>query len=229
MKAVVLAAGKGVRMLPLTLDRPKVMIDVNNKPFLWYVIENLKKAGISDIGVVIGHRFDQVKSYFGDELTYIEQTEQLGTGHAVMQAEEFVGHENFILVMGDNLYSSRDTRELASKKDRFCYVSGFISNNPKAYGVLETDKDLLVKIDEKPQWPKGNLVNTGIYKLTPDIFNELKSLKKSMRGEYELTDAINNLAKLLKVKVYRLVDYWIDMSYKEQLPEISKKLKEIGF
>ena len=158
MKALILAAGKGVRMLPLTLDRPKVMIEINNKPFLWYVIENIKKAGISDIGVVIGHSFDQVKNYFGDELTYIEQTEQLGTGHAVMQAEEFVGNENFILVMGDNLYSPRDTRELASKNDRFCYVSGFVSNNPKAYGVLETDKDLLVKIDEKPQWPKGNLV-----------------------------------------------------------------------
>jgi dTDP-glucose pyrophosphorylase len=225
MKAVILAAGKGVRMLPLTEDRPKVMIELNGKPFLWYVIENLKQAGIKDIGVVVGYRADKIRQYFGEKLKYIEQKEQLGTAHAVLQAKDFVGADDFILIMGDNLYSSDDIREL-SRKSEF-YVSAFRSDSPSAYGVLDTKGDMLAGIEEKPAQPKGNLVNTGLYRLTPEIFGEIMKLKKSKRGEYELTDALTSLAKHNKVRVYKLRDYWIDMSYKEQLPIIEETLKRL--
>lgn len=229
MKAVILAAGKGVRMLPLTEDRPKVMIELNGKPFLWYTVENLRKAGVKEICVVVGYLSGKIKEYFGDTLNYVEQKEHLGTAHAVLQAKDFIGKDNFILIMGDNLYSHGDIKELAKKKDKFCYIAAFESNNPKAYGVLEAKGGRLVNIEEKPQHPKSNLVNTGLYKLTPEIFEEITKLRKSPRGEYEITDALSNLARHGKVRVYKLKDYWIDMSFKEQLPEISDKLKKLKF
>jgi len=225
MKAVILAAGKGVRMLPLTNDKPKVMIEVNGRPFLHYVIENLKNAGIKEIGIVVGYRSDKVKQYFGEKFKYIEQKEQLGTAHAVLQARDFVGADDFLVIMGDNLYSSNDILDI-SKKEEF-YVSAFRSDTPSAYGVLETQSDMLVGISEKPAHPKSNLVNTGLYKMTPEIFEEITKLRKSPRGEYELTDALSNLARHGKVRVYKLKDYWIDMSFKEQLPEIEDKLKKL--
>lgn len=228
MKAVILAAGKGVRMLPLTADRPKVMIELNGKPFFWYVLEVLKLAGIKEIAAVVGHQSELIKKFFGGKIKYIEQKEQLGTGHAVLQAKDFVGKDDFILIMGDNLYSEGDIKELTKKKDKFCYVSAFESSHPWDYGVLGVEKDRLVNIEEKPSVPKSNLVNTGLYKLTPEIFEYLKKLKKSPVGEYYLTDALTELAKLGKVKVHKLKDYWIDMSYREQLPEIERKLRELG-
>lgn len=231
MKAVVLAAGKGVRMLPLTEDRPKVLIEIGGKPFLYYVLEGLKKAGLTEIGIIVSYKKEKiaefVKTIKGMKITLIEQKEISGTGNAVLCSKEFVGNDNFVLVMGDNLYSAEDIRALANKKDNFCYIASYKSEHPKDYGVLKIKGDVMIRVDEKPEKPASNLVNTGVYKFTPEIFAELAKLKKSPRGEYELTDAMNELAKKGKMKVYVLNDYWIDMSTKEKLPIVEKEVLRV--
>jgi len=230
MKAVILAAGKGVRMAPLTEDKPKVLIEVAGKPFLWHVLRNFEKAGINEIALIVGYKkekiFDFAKHY-GFSLTFIEQEKQLGTGHAVLLAKEWVGNSKFILAMGDNLCSAEDIKHLSKLPDDLAYVGAYESDHPQYYGVLETEKNALVKIHEKPSHPKSNLINTGLYKFTPEIFKELINLKFSSRGEIELTDAITNLASLGKARVYTLKDYWIDMSVKEDLPAVEEKIKKL--
>lgn len=230
MKAVVLAAGKGVRMMPLTIDKPKVLIQVAGKPFLGYVIENLNKAGFSDkdIYIIVSHHKEQVIKWLdelGSEANVIDQGKTLGTGHAVLQAERWI-KENFVVVMGDNLYSAEDIKKI-SVEDESNYIAAFESTHPQDYGVLETKSGKLVRIDEKPAAPRSKLVNTGLYKFTPEIFSVLKKIPKSPRGEYELTDAINTLAAEGKVRAIKLQDYWIDMSSKEQLPRIEKEIKSL--
>ena len=230
MKALVLAAGKGVRMMPLTIDKPKVLIQISGKPFLSYVLENLKKAGFSesDIFIVVSHHKEQVIKWLdenGISANIIDQGKPQGTGHAVLQAERWI-KENFVVAMGDNLYSAADMEHMAVEDELF-YVGAFESTHPRDYGVIETKAGKLVKIEEKPANPKSSLVNTGLYKFTPEIFSVLKKLQKSPRGEYELTDAINILAAEGKVRAVKLHDYWIDMSSAEQLPKIEKQINSL--
>jgi len=228
MKALILAAGNGVRMMPLTKDRPKCLIEVAGKPFLQYVFQSLDKAGIEDIYMVVGNKMAQIKDFvedFGKEAKFIIQKEVVGTGNAVLQAKDLI-KEDFIVLMGDNLYSPADIVAMA-KSDEFSYVSGFESSHPQDYGVLITDGEFLERIDEKPEKPKSSLVNTGLYKFTPEIFKALEKIKKSSRGEYELTDAITLLAKEKKVKVIKMEEYWIDMSIKEKLPDVEQQIREL--
>lgn len=229
MKALILAAGKGTRMMPLTKHKPKCLIEVNGKPFLHYVLESLDKAGIEDIYMVVGEKMSMVEEFveeFSDDVKLIIQEERLGTGHAVLQAKEHID-DNFLILMADNLYSPEDILKMM-KYDEFTYVAGYPSDHPQDYGVLIPKNGFLKEIIEKPKKPPSNLVNVGLYKATPEIFNYLEKVEKSPRGEYELTDAITMLCDQDKVKHIKLDKYWIDMSIKEQLPEISKKVKELG-
>ena len=230
MKAVIMAAGKGTRMLPLTKTKPKVLIEVNKKPFLYYTLEHLKKAGITKVGLIVGHlkeKFPEFLGKHGFNATLIEQKEQLGTGDAIMQVKNFIGDDNFIVIYGDNLFSAEDLKAIA-KDDDLIYTGGFKVNNPEKYGVLISDGDKLVEIKEKPKDFVGNLVNPGLYKLTPAIFAALEQIEKSPRGEYELTDAVSILAKQGKVKVVELNDYWLDLSSREDIPKIEDFLKKLG-
>ncbi len=231
MKALVLAAGRGIRMGSLTIDKPKVLIEIAGKPFLYYVLKNLQKASIEKIGIVVGYKKEKVYDFiekYGFNVKVIEQEEQQGTGHAVLISKEWIDDEDFIVVMGDNLYSENDIKHLAELRDEFSYVAAFKSEHPQDYGVLETEKHTLIRIEEKPPHPKSNLVNTGLYKFTKEIFGHLVDLKKSPRGEIELTEAINHLAGLGKVRIYELKDYWIDMSVKENLPRVEEDIKKLG-
>lgn len=229
MKAVIMAAGKGVRMLPLTENIPKVLVEVAGKPFLYYLLRNLQKAGFAEFGLIVGYKKEQFPFFlkkYGFKAELIAQKEQLGTGHAVLQAEKFAGNENFIVLGGDNLWSPEDFNRIA-KNDNFCYVSGLKSNNPERYGVLILkNKEFLEKIHEKPKEYVGDLINTGLYKFTPEIFTALKKIGKSPRGEYELTDAISILAKENKVKVVKLRNYWLDLGCIEDIKRIEDFFKK---
>ena len=227
MKAIILAAGKGVRMLPFTHDIPKVLMPVNKKPFLWYVIQNLKKAGFQDIGIVVGYKKEKIKECLDKHnftATLIEQKEPLGTGHAVQQAKKFCGNESCIVLGGDNLFSEKDLKEI-NKSDKWCYIVGKEEEHWQKYGVLVMDKNQnLVKIVEKPTTFGGNIINTGLYKFTPEIWPALEKIKVSERGEFELTDAISLLAQQGKVKVLRLKEYWLDLGCSEDVPKIQEFL-----
>jgi len=229
MKAVIMAAGKGTRMLPLTKKTPKVLIEVNKKPFLYYVIKHLNDAGFDDIAIIVGHlkeKFQPFLEKYGFKAELIEQLEQKGTGHAVKLAKGFVGKESFVVLGGDNLWSADDLKAMAH--DDKCYVAGIKVENPQKYGVLVEKNGKLVKIHEKPEKYVGDLINTGLYKFTPDIFKALEKIKLSQRGEYELTDAITLLAEKGKAKVYTLKDYWLDLGSLEDIPKVEKFLKALG-
>ncbi|MEE9525163.1 MAG: sugar phosphate nucleotidyltransferase [Candidatus Woesearchaeota archaeon] len=229
MKAIIMAAGKGTRMLPLTENTPKVLIEVNGKPFLHYVIENLKKAGFDEFGIIAGYLKEQIQEFIDENninAKILEQAEQKGTGHAVMQAEEFCGDEEFIVLGGDNLFSVEDLKNI-NRQDEFSYVVGKVEDDPSKYGILLVVGEDLVRIVEKPQKFVSNLINIGLYKFTKDIWTALDQIELSERGEYEITDAITILAKQGKVKALKLKDYWIDLGCKEDIPKVEEALKKL--
>jgi len=228
MKVVILAAGKGTRMLPLTKKTPKVLIPIAGKPFIWYLIENLKQAGVDEFGLIVGYKKEKIISFvkeIGLDAEIIEQKEQLGTGHALMQARDFVGYEKFLAINGDNLFSASDIKKILLMEPNV--IAGFEVSNPSAYGVLIVDRKRLVRIDEKPKRPVSNLINTGLYLFGTEVFDELQKIKKSIRGEYELTDAITSLAKQNRMFVYKLKDYWIDLGKLDDIPRVEKKIREL--
>jgi len=229
-KAVIMAAGKGTRMLPLTKTTPKVLIEINGKPFLHYVIKNLKKAGFDEFGIIAGYLKEQIHDFINKNninATLIEQKKQLGTGHAVIQAKEFCKDEDFIVLGGDNLFSVSDLNAI-NKKDKFCYAVGKeMPGNISKYGVFVVEDTMLKKIVEKPKNPPSNIINIGLYKFTSEIWKALNQIEISPRGEYELTDAVNILAKKEKVKALKLKDYWLDLGSKEDIPKVEKSLKKL--
>ncbi len=240
MKAIIMAAGKGTRMLPLTENIPKVLLEINGKPFIYYVLENLIKAGFTEFGIVAGYMKEKIAEFikeFGYNATIIEQKEQLGTGHAVMQAKDFVGEDNFIVLGGDNIFSVEDLKAV-NNDDDFCYVVGKKDQHPEKYGVLvlndNDDNDnndnnnikKLIKIVEKTTKFVNDLINIGLYKFTPEIWPALDEISLSERNEYELTDAVNILAADDKVRVFQLKDYWIDLGCKEDLVKVEKFVRE---
>lgn len=228
-KIFVLAAGKGTNMMPLTKNIPKVLVKVNDRPFLWYLLTNIQKAGYKEIFLIVGYKQAKIKEFLKEygfkDVKLIEQKRLLGTGHAVSLLHNYIERENFVVIAGDNLYSPGDLKVLR-KNDNYCHVVGRVDENPGKYGVMFQDKDYLVRIKEKPRKLIGNLVNTSLYKFTPEIFKVLKGIHKSERGEYELIDAITKLGGKKMVKISKIQDYWLDMGTVEDIPEVEAFLKK---
>lgn len=242
IKKVVLAvAGTGTRMLDLAKDKPKHLISVLDRPFLAYLLDNLFYAGYKDIILVVGYKGEMIekfkKSYTppteGEfNMQVISQYDLLGTkeegtyGTAcpLMCVKDII-NEPFIFLYGDNLYSVKDLKAL-NIEDEYQYVAGMENDTPEKYGVLISDEDgFLKEIIEKPKEFVGNMINTGPFKFTPEIFDKLPLIKKSSRGEYEITDVISLLAKEKKVKVKKIEDYWIDFGKPEDVEKLSQFIK----
>lgn len=227
MKAVILAAGKGTRMLPLTENLPKALVQVNGKPFLNYLLKNLERAGFTDIGIIIGYKKEMIIDFLKKNnfrATVITQPNQLGTGHAVKMAIPFVKQENFIVIPGDSLFSVRDLQTM-KKDDGFCHVGVKQTQQPEKYGVCITNQHELIAIVEKPMNFIGNMVNTGLMKLTAEIFPALNDIAKSKTGEYYLTDAVTALGQRHKVRFVELQDEWIEIAKPEDIPIVAKMIK----
>ncbi|HLC90853.1 MAG TPA: sugar phosphate nucleotidyltransferase [Candidatus Nanoarchaeia archaeon] len=228
MKAVILAAGKGTRMLPLTKSIPKVLVKINGKPFLYYVIKTLQNAGFDDVVLIVGYKQEKIKEFLSEyhfSAKLIEQKEQLGTGHAIALAKGFVGKDNFLVYYGDSLFSVADL-QLFCIDDDLTYMAGKEVSDWKKYGILQVKDGYLQKTVEKPSSFVGNVAWPGFFKSTPLLFKKLSNIGVSPRGEIEVTDAINLLAQEKKVKVLPLQDYWLDLSSPEDIPKIEKFLKE---
>lgn len=206
MKAVLLAAGEGVRLLPITATRPKHLIKIAGKPILQFCLEAVKRAGIREAIVVTHYMGDSIRSYFGDgekfglKLTYVEQKEILGTGNAAEVVEPYVD-DDFILIYGDLLFGQDSVKKVLSqfKNGKTAAVLGVVPvDKPESYGIIEQDAEGEVKrIVEKPTAgiAPSNLANAGIYAFSKEIFDKIKKTKASIRGEWELTDAITMLAE----------------------------------
>ncbi|MFC2136148.1 sugar phosphate nucleotidyltransferase [Bacteroidota bacterium] len=227
-QAVVLAAGKGERMLPLTEGLPKPLIKINDKPFITYLLDNLEKAGYEKVFLVVEYLKDKMKEYFANhsysfDFQFIDQGEPMGTGHAVLVAKDYVEGE-FAVINGDDIYPLNDLKNIPFG-DNYNYIYAFKHENPKNFGVIVYEGEFLVDLEEKPENPKSNLVNSGLYKFTPEIFDALSKIHKSKRGEYELTSAIYLLAKEKRVKV-KEVEFWQPFGKLEDIPIVEKLVKE---
>jgi dTDP-glucose pyrophosphorylase len=232
---VIAAAGQGTRMMQLTKNKSKHLIRVNDKPFLSYVLDNLLEAGYDEFILVVGYGSELMEEFLKEykyKAKIVNQFEILGpkekmygTACPIMCVKDIVGNKQFLSIYGDNLYSVADLKRM-QKDDNFNYVAGLIHENPEKYGVLMTEGDNLKEIIEKPKEYVGNLINTGLYKFTADVFGKLSLIKKSSRGEYELTDVISLLAKEGKVKVIKMQDGWMDFGNPGDIIKCSKFLKD---
>src|SRR3989344_8279807 len=201
-KAVVLAAGKGVRLRPYTDDRPKVMIDVNGKPLLYYLLRNMKAAGMDEANLIVGYRKEAIEEYFGENfngmrLNYFVQERQLGTAHAISLVQGYVT-KNFIVLSGDVIVESGLIESL-SKTDEFDQYDAIVVarevNDPWRYGCLKVEGEELRGIVEKPApgSQPSNLINAGIYRFNQKIFPAILMTELSQRNEFEIVDSIMNI------------------------------------
>jgi bifunctional UDP-N-acetylglucosamine pyrophosphorylase/glucosamine-1-phosphate N-acetyltransferase len=230
-KVVIAAAGQGTRMLQFTKDRSKHLIEVNKRPFLSYVLDNLLEAGYDDIILVTGFNSQLVQKFLADnnyKVKTINQFEVLGpkekiygTACPLMCVKDL--KEQFLYICGDNFYSVEDLKSM-NIDDDYNYVAGLKSDHPENFGVLINNGEFLNEIIEKPKNPISNLVNASLYKFTPEIFEKVFKIEKSSRGEYEVTDAVSLLAKEEKVKIKNIKDFWMDFGRPEDIQKFSNFL-----
>ena len=220
MKGIILHGGHGTRLRPLTHTGPKQLLPIANKPMSQYCLESLIDAGISEIAIIIGGiGSNKVQEYYGDgekfgaKITYVNQDYPRGIAHAINLCKEFVGNDKFVVFLGDNIikksiveYVSKFKQSDASASILLCEVS-----NPTQFGIADVKNGVIKKIMEKPKDPPTNLAVTGIYLLTPTIFDIIDRLKPSWRNEYEITDALQMLLEENHKIIYDMVtDYWKD-------------------
>ena len=230
MKCVILAAGEGKRMHPLTYTRPKVMLPIANKPLLEWNLLNVIDADIKDFVFVVGYKSEMVRNYFSNgekwnvNIEYINQGKPLGTAHAIGMVEKFV--DDFIVLCGDTIFGKKDIKNIVQKENSMGILE---VENPNEYGIVETKGKNIVKIYEKMEKPISNTINAGIYHFNRTLFEHIKKTDKSPRGEYEITDSINLLSKGLTIEGVHLKE-WRDVVYPWHLldanEEILKKMKK---
>lgn len=231
-KAVLLAAGKGTRMKDLTNDLPKPMLEVRGKPILLHIIEGLKAAGVSQFCIIVGYKAEVVREFFGDgskfgvRITYTTQTVQDGTGRVVELAKDFADSDPFVLSYGDILISPANYLRLVDLGGAEGLVTVMHNEGEIAKGgcVVVNDRFELTDLIEKPAGPPPSpWYNAGVYTFCPSIFEFTAKLKLSPRGEYELTDAIRDLAKSGKVvKAIELSGDWADVRDPEVLAALNR-------
>lgn len=233
-KVVIAAAGQGTRMQELTKEKSKHLIEVAGRPFLSYILDNLLKAGYSDITLVVGFGAELIKEFINKnnyKVKIINQFKVLGpkekiygTACPLMCVKDI--KENFLYICGDNFYSVEDLKSM-NIDDKYNYVAGIKSEHPEEFGVLVkgSGREFLKEIIEKPQKYAGNLINTSLYKFTPEIFEKVLQINKSQRGEYEITDAVSLLAKEKKVKIKQINDFWIDLGRPEDIKKFEEFIK----
>ena len=220
MKGIILHAGHGTRLRPLTHTGPKQLLPIANKPMSEYCIESLKDAGVTEIAIVIGGiGSNKVKEYyddgekFGVKITYVEQDAPRGIAHAVSLCQNFVKNEKFVVFLGDNLINTNisDFRKNFENSDHEASLLLCEVDNPEQFGVAYLDKDKISKMIEKPKNPESNLAITGIYFLTPKIFEKIKKLKPSWRNELEIVDALQMILDDGNNVSYNIItEFWKD-------------------
>ena len=227
LKAVILAAGEGSRMRPLTYTRPKVMLPLANKPILEHLLVEANKAGIREFIFVVGYRDEQVRDYFGSgdkwgvSIDYATQRKQMGTADAVKTVEGLIDG-NFLVINGDMVVSQKDISSLTSKSDNI--LSVFEVEDTRDLGVVEVKGDRVVHIYEKTESPPSHMANAGLYLFTPDIFDAVSPISKSPRGEYEITDALQLMIEGGHHISYQKISYWVDLSYPWDLLRANESL-----
>jgi len=217
MKGIILHGGHGTRLRPLTHAGPKQLLPIGNKPMSQYALEDLKEAGITDIGIIIGDIYpEKVKEFYGDgkkfgvNITYIYQDKPAGISHAITLCKDFIGNDRFVVYLGDNIlrkglveYTKKFRQSNADSMILLCEV-----DDPSRFGIAELDGIKIKKISEKPKNPSSNFAVIGVYFLTPKIFEIINILKPSWRGELEITEALQLLMEKGNIIEYDIVTGW---------------------
>ena len=220
MKGIILHGGHGTRLRPLTHTGPKQLLPIANKPMSEYCVESLIDAGITEIAIIIGGiGANKVKEYYGNgekfnvQITYIQQDEPRGIAHAINLCRNFIGNEKFLVFLGDNIIqkSIKDFVTEFQNSDAEASILLCEVDNPTQFGIADIKNEQIIKILEKPENPPTNLAVTGIYLLTPKIFEIIDNLKPSWRNELEITDALDMLLQQkFKIIYHMITDYWKD-------------------
>ncbi len=225
-QAVVLVAGQSTRTFPLTATRPKALLNIANKPILAYLLDALNEC-VKEVILVVNYKKEMIEQTFGTQykklsLRYVVQKQTKGTGHALQSAEQYCGNEPFLVMVGDDYFDAADIIIMSTKSTAILAQQ---LEHPEQYGVLTVKGNTLTAIEEKPKKPTSNLVNTACYVFSRDIFQLLKKVKKSKRGEYELVDAVTMLAKQKQVEVVQ-TKHWQPITYPWHLLDANKRILE---
>ena len=239
MKGLILAGGTGSRLRPITHTGPKQLVPVANKPVIQYAVEDLRAAEITDIGVVLGQKGrDDIQEFLGDgsesdvEITYIVQGEPLGLAHAAGCAREFVGDDDFVMYLGDNLLN-RSIGRVVESFEAGDYAAGIALQHvdtPEQFGIATVDADgNVTQLVEKPDEPESDLALVGIYVFSPAIFDAIEQLAPSWRGELEITEAIQVLLDREDNVDSHVVDgWWKDTGKPEDILDANRLVLEEG-
>jgi glucose-1-phosphate thymidylyltransferase len=236
MQAVVLAAGEGTRLRPLTEDKPKALVDVAGRPILSDCFDRLIELGADELLVVVGYKKEAIISHYEDEyegvpITYCHQREPKGLAHALLTVEEQID-DDFMLMLGDNVFRANLAdvvrRQREERADAAFLVEEVPYEEASRYGVCDTnDYGEITAVVEKPEDPPTNLVMTGFYTFSPAIFHACHLVQPSDRGEYELSDAVDLLIHSGRIIDAIRMDGWrIDVGYPEDRDEAEERLLE---
>lgn len=235
MKALILAGGRGTRLRPITYSIAKQLVPVGNKPVIEYSIEALREAGLTEFGIIVGDSWKEIEGALGDgsrwgaRFTYVKQDEPLGLAHAVQTAQDYLNGETFVVFLGDNLIKGGVKEIVGEFQEKPCDASILLSRvpNPQEFGVAELSGDRVVRLVEKPAEPKSDLALVGVYLFSPSVFDAIRTLRPSFRGEYEITDAIQTLIDWGRDVRYKIITgWWKDTGTVEAILEANRLILE---
>lgn len=236
LKGLVLSGGAGTRLRPITHTSAKQLVPVANKPVLFYGLEALRAAGVTDVGIVVGDTHAEIEAAVGDgsalgiRVTYIRQEAPLGLAHAVLTAAGFLGDSPFVMYLGDNLLRDGITelvdRFRAGAADAMILLQRV--PDPQSYGVAELEDGRVVRLVEKPPEPRSDLALVGVYMFTSAVLESARAIRPSGRGELEITDAIQHMIdRGLTVEPHEVTGWWKDTGRLEDMLEANRLILDV--